>query len=55
MITNRTQFNQTFVKDDGKPVKQQFDMYGTFKNMDSFTDGDVHHRENFFLAATWFN
>ncbi len=42
------QFNQTFVKDDGKPVKQQFDMYRTFKNMDSFTDGGVHHRENFF-------
>ena len=41
-------YNQTFVSDDGKPVKQQFSMYSTFSNMKSFTDGGVHHRENFF-------
>ncbi len=41
-------YNQTFVSDDRKPVKQQFKMYNEFRNMESFTRGGVHHRENFF-------
>ena len=41
-------FNQTFVSDDGRKVNQYFRMYSENKNMESFTPGGVHHRENFF-------
>ena len=41
-------WNQTFVSDDGKKVNQQYSMYQTYKNQESFTAGGVHHRENFF-------
>ena len=41
-------WNQTFVSDDGKKVNQYFSMYTEHKDMESFTPGSVHHRENFF-------
>ena len=41
-------YNQTFVSDDGKKVNQYFKLYSENNNMESFTPGGVHHRENFF-------